>query len=126
MTAFELTRQQVAQPSFKQCSNTTLEEKPHAPSRSPNTAAGTLSYRASVKAVVDEMFKIFAHSNLSHQLVLVTVHASQLTNVSKNVLKTVSQLESVDVVETILDMGVDNQLCQTQDFATKMESISET
>jgi hypothetical protein len=72
------------------------------------------------------MFKIFAHSDLSHQLVLVTVHASQLTNVSKNVLKTVSQLESVDVVETILDMGVDNQFCQTQDFATKMESISET
>jgi hypothetical protein len=72
------------------------------------------------------MFKILAHSDLPHQLVLVTVHASQLTNVSKNILKTISQLESIDVVETILDMGVDDQLRQTQDFTTKMESISET
>jgi hypothetical protein len=46
--------------------------------------------------------------------------------VSKNILKTISQLESIDVVETILDMGVDDQLRQTQDFTTKMESISET
>lgn len=47
----------------------------------------------SVEAVVDEMLEIFAHSDLSHQLVLVAVHARQLTNVGKDVLQPISQLQ---------------------------------
>ena len=46
----------------------------------------------SVKSVVNEMFDVFTHSDLSHKLVLVSVHSSQLTNMSKGVLKTISQL----------------------------------
>ena len=38
------------------------------------------------------MFDVFAHSDLSHKLVLVSVHSSQLTNMSKGVLKTISKL----------------------------------
>lgn len=49
-------------------------------------------YPYSVEAVVDEMFEIFAHSDLSHQLVLVAVHSRQLTNVGKDVLQSISQL----------------------------------
>ena len=45
-----------------------------------------------VKSVVNEMFDVFTHSDLSHELVLVSVHSSQLTNMSKGVLKTISQL----------------------------------
>ena len=47
----------------------------------------------SVEPVVDEMFQVLAHANLSHQLVLVAVHACQLTHVGKDVLHSVSQLK---------------------------------
>lgn len=46
-----------------------------------------------VKPVVDEMFQVLAHTNLSHQFVLVTVHSCQLTHMSKDVLQTVCQLK---------------------------------
>lgn len=38
------------------------------------------------------MLEIFAHSDLSHQLVLVAVHSRQLTNMGKDVLQSISQL----------------------------------
>lgn len=44
------------------------------------------------------MLKILAHSNLPHELVLVPVHSSQLTHVTKNVLQTIRQLECVHIV----------------------------
>lgn len=39
------------------------------------------------------MLEIFAHPDLSHQLVLVAVHSCQLTNVGKDVLQPISQLQ---------------------------------
>ena len=45
-----------------------------------------------VEAVVDDMLDVFAHPDLSHQLVLVAVHPSQLTHMGKDVLHTISQL----------------------------------
>lgn len=51
----------------------------------------TLTY--SVEPVVDEMLQVFAHPDLSHQLVLVAVHARQLTHVSKDVLQPIRQLQ---------------------------------
>lgn len=53
-----------------------------------------------VEAVVDEMLQVLAHSDLSHQLVLVPVHASQLTHVSKDVLQSICQLQSRDKKST--------------------------
>lgn len=47
----------------------------------------------SVEPVVDEMLQIFAHPDLSHQLVLVAVHACQLTHMSEDVLQTIRQLK---------------------------------
>ena len=55
-----------------------------------------------VESVVDDMLEIFAHPNLFHQLVLVAVHACQLTHVGKDVLEAVGELECVHVVQTIL------------------------
>lgn len=40
----------------------------------------------SVKSVVDEMFEVLAHADLSHELVFVPVHAGQLTHVGKHIL----------------------------------------
>lgn len=52
-----------------------------------------LVFTYSVEAVVDEMLQVFTHPDLSHQLVLVAVHASQLTHMSENVLQPISQLQ---------------------------------
>lgn len=68
------------------------------------------------------MLQILAHPDLPHQLVLVAVHARQLADVRENVLQTVGQLERVNVVQAILDVRVDDQLSQAEDFATQMES----
>ena len=50
------------------------------------------SYTYSVESVVNEMFDVLTHSDLSHQLVLVSVHSSQLTNMGEDVLQTISKL----------------------------------
>jgi len=47
----------------------------------------------SVEAVVDKMLEILTHANLSHQFVLVAIHASQLADMCKYVLKSVGQLQ---------------------------------
>ena len=46
-----------------------------------------------VESVVDEMLEVFTHADLSHQFVLVAVHARQLAHVGKHVLQTVRQLK---------------------------------
>lgn len=39
------------------------------------------------------MLQVLAHPDLSHQLVLVTIHASQLTNMGKDILQSICQLQ---------------------------------
>lgn len=48
------------------------------------------------------MLQVFAHPDLSHQLVLVAVHACQLTHVGKDVLQAISQLRNRS---NILELG---------------------
>jgi len=67
------------------------------------------------------MLEIFTHSNLPHKFVFVTVHSSELANVSENIMKTVRQLEGVHVVKAILNVRIHDQLRQTQNLATQME-----
>ena len=43
----------------------------------------------SVESVVDKMLQILAHPDLSHQLVFVSVHSSQLTHMSKYILQSI-------------------------------------
>lgn len=52
----------------------------------------TQVFTHSVEPVVDQMLQVFAHPDLSHQLVLVAVHACQLTHMSEDVLQPISQL----------------------------------
>lgn len=52
----------------------------------------------SIEAVVDEVLEVLAHPDLSHQLVLVAVHASQLAHVGKDVLQPVCQLQTKEEV----------------------------
>jgi hypothetical protein len=71
------------------------------------------------------VLQILAHPDLLHELVLVTVHSRKLSDVCKHVLQSIGELEGIDVTETELNMGVDNELGETQDFSTQMESVSE-
>lgn len=64
-------------------------------------------------------------SNEHADLVLVTVHTRQRTDVSEDVLQGVSQLERVDVAKAELNVSIDDQLGKTEDFAAQMERISE-
>ena len=46
-----------------------------------------------VESVVYKMLEILTHPDLSHQLILVSVHTSQLTNMGVDVLQTISKLD---------------------------------
>ena len=72
------------------------------------------------------MLEILAHSDLPHQFVLVSIHASELPNVSECVLQSVCQLECIHVTKTILHVRVNYQLRQTKDLSTKMKGVSKS
>lgn len=83
MSTFELSSQQVPEPSFQQRDNPSQEKQPHSPGRLPETASRTFAYRASVESVINDMFDVFALSDLFHELVLVTVHPGEVTDMVK-------------------------------------------
>ena len=72
------------------------------------------------------MLEILAHANLPHELVLVSVHSGELSNVSKHELKSIGELERVDIAEAVLNVRVDDELSEAQDLTAEMESVSET
>ncbi|CAN7985254.1 unnamed protein product, partial [Ixodes hexagonus] len=78
-----------------------------------------------VEAVVDEVLEVLAHADLSHELVLVAVHARQLAHVGKDVLEAVRQLEGVHVVQPVLHVAVHHQLGQAQDLPAQVEGVAE-
>lgn len=100
------------------------------------------------------MLDVFAHPDLSHELVLVSVHSSQLTNMGEDVLQAISKLKiyptsksnefvsllqlgvkninkinvvthlkAINITQSVLHMGINDQLGKTQNLTTKMESI---
>ena len=78
----------------------------------------------SVESVVNNMFEVFAHPYLPHQFVLVPVHPRELADVGECVLQAISQLEGIHVAKAILDMGVNNQFCESEDFTAQMEGVA--
>jgi len=56
------------------------------------------------------MFEILAHTDLSHQSILVSVHSGQLSYMGEYILQAIGKLESVDLGKPILNMRVNNQL----------------
>jgi hypothetical protein len=71
------------------------------------------------------MLEVFRHPDLSHKPVLVPIHASQVTNMRENVLKTVCKLESFNVTETVLHMRINYKLHHPQNLTTQVECITE-
>lgn len=59
-------------------------------------------------------------------LVFVPIHPGQSADMSEDVLDSIGKLEGIDISEAVLNVGVDNELCQTKDFSTQVEGVSET
>ena len=59
-------------------------------------------------------------------LVLVPVHAGQGTDMSKDVLQCIGELERVDVSKSELDVCVDDELRQPKNLTAQVEGVSET
>lgn len=110
ITSLELAREEVAKPAFKKWHDTTHEEQPDAPTGSPEADTRTLTNGTCIEAIVDEVLQVFRHSDLSHELVLVTVHARKGANMRKDVLNGISQLEGINITKPVLDMGIDDKL----------------
>ena len=66
-----------------------------------------------------------AHPDLSHQLVLVSVHAGQLPHMGEGVLQAICQLEGVHVPQPELHIRVHHQLGQPQNLSAEMEGVAE-
>ena len=79
--------EEIPKPAFKKWHDTTHEEQPDAPTRSSEANLTNGTY---IEVIVDKVVQIFCHSDLSHELVLVTVHACKGINVCKDILKGVS------------------------------------
>lgn len=45
---------------------------------------------------------------------------------SKDVLERIGQLEGIDVTKAELNVGIDNKLSETKNFAAQVEGISKT
>jgi hypothetical protein len=56
------------------------------------------------------MFEILRHPDLTHQPILVSVHASQVAHMSEYVLQSISQLEGFYITEAVLDVRIHDQL----------------
>ncbi len=65
-----------------------------------------------------------AHPDLPHQLVLVSVHAGQLSHMGEGVLQAICQLESIYIAQPELDIGVHHQLGEPQNLSAQMERIA--
>ena len=89
------------------------------------------------------MLQIFGHAHLPHELfisieywikiekyttnlVLVTVHPRQCTNMRKDVLQRICELESIDISKTKLHMSIDDELGESKNLATQVKGVSET
>ena len=99
LAPLKLTRQQVAQPPLQQGDHAAQEEEPDAPHGGPDTHTRALADGSRVEPVVDKVLQILAHADLSHQAVLVTVHAGQLADVREDVLQAVGQLEGIYIAQ---------------------------
>ena len=126
LATFKLAGEEVTEPAFKKGDDSTEKKEPDTPARGPETYARAFTHGTRVEAVVDEMFQVLAETDLTHELVLVAVHARELSDMGKNVLKAVGELKGVDVTESVLDVGVDNQFREAEDFATQVEGVSKT
>lgn len=81
---------------------TSEKEKPHTPHGRPEPNPWALAHWPGVESVVDQMLQVLAGSDLSHQAVLVSVHACQLTDVGEDILQAISKLEGVNITQPVV------------------------
>ena len=89
------------------------------------------------------MLQILGHAHLPHELfisneywikieeyttnlVLVTVHPRQCTNMREDILQRICELERIDISKTKLHMSIDDELGKPKNLATQVKCISET
>ncbi len=77
------------------------EKQPDAPTRSLEADTRTFTNGTCIEAIVDQVFQVFHYSDLSHEFVLVTVHAIRIVKgrqwkVWKNILRGICELKGVD------------------------------
>jgi pyrimidine operon attenuation protein/uracil phosphoribosyltransferase len=66
------------------------------------------------------------YSRNKTNLVLISVHTRQGTDVAEDILECISQLEGIDIAKTELNMCVNDKLSKTKNFAAQVESVSKT
>ena len=59
-------------------------------------------------------------------LILVPVHSRQSADMSEDVLDGIGELEGINVSETVLNVGIDDEFSQTKDFTTQVEGVAKT
>ena len=59
-------------------------------------------------------------------LILVPVHSRQSADMSKDVLDGIGELEGINISETVLNVGIDDEFSQTKDFTTQVEGVAKT
>ena len=59
-------------------------------------------------------------------LVFIPVHSCQGTDVGKDILNGIGELERIDISETVLNVSVNDEFGQPKNFSTQVESVSET
>src|SRR6266852_3512343 len=81
--------------------NTTHEKQPDMPTGSPEADIRTFINETCIEAIVDQVFQVFHYLDLSHEFVLVTVHAIRIVKghqweVRKNILRGICELKGID------------------------------
>ncbi len=118
VSAFELSGKQISEPSFKQGNDPSQEEQPNSPCRSPDTDSRSFPHWSGVEPVVNDMLDIFGHSDLSHDSILITIDASELSQMSIHVLEPIIELEGIDISKPILDITINNKFNNSENLST--------
>ena len=126
MPTLELTCEQISKPALQKGDDAAQEEKPNSPAWRPKANARTLTNRAGIESVVNQMLQVLAHSNLPHQTILVPVHACELTNVVESILQTIRVLIGIDISKSELHMSINNELGETQYLSRQVECIAKS
>src|SRR6266536_6387023 len=61
-----------------------------------------------------------------HELVLVSVHTRELTNMVECVENSIRELECINIAKSVLDLSINDQLCQSENLTHEMERVSES
>ena len=125
MSSFELSGEQVPKPPFHDRDDSSQEEEPDSPARRPNADSRAFADGTGVEAEVDEVFNVFAEPHLSHELVLVAVHACGIPHMSEDILQTVGQLEGINVAQSVLSVAVYNEFGKSEDLSAEVKSVTE-